>query len=331
MKSRRVLAWGGWALIFFLGVAPVPCAPQQSTRVVGQVYLPSGATETGGASVSIYTSSRNLVESTVTDTRGHFYFMGVPTGDYRLVVSKPGHLTVEQELKVSYGVPEQGVTVFLTPESVWTGGKGKASVTAAELALPPKVRKEFEDGKKAVKKEKYDDAIDHLKAVTEAEPKFALGFEVLGVAYLRAEKTTEAEQAFKHALELEPKQAECYIHLGLLCYQQRRYDESRNFLKSGLAIDPTAWFGHYQLGLTAFALQKYAESEEEFRRAEDLDPSFLEVHVRLGNVYLRQQNPSKALAEFESYLEKDPKGSLAPRVRQVVSEMHSAGIKPPSM
>jgi len=317
------------ALIFFLGVAPVPCAVQQSTRVVGQVNLPSGATETGGVSVNIYTSSRNLVDSTVTDTRGHFYFMGVPTGDYRLVVSKPGHLTVEQELKVSYGVPEQGVTVFLTPQSTRTMGEGNATVTAAELALPSKVRKEFEDAKKAVKKEEYDAAIRHLKAVTEAEPQFALGFEVLGVACLRARKESEAEQAFERALKLEPKQSECYIQMGLLRYDQRRYDESKDFLKSGLAIEPNSWFGHFQLGLTYFALKDYSNSADEFHRAEELDPDFAEVHIRLANVYLRCGNPAMAFAEFESYLKKDPKGRFAAQVRETLGEMRNAGTKPP--
>ncbi len=325
MKSRRSLVWGGWVLVFLV---PLPSPAQQIGRIVGQVYLPSGKTESGGASVTIYTSTRDLVDTTVTDTRGHFYFMGVPAGEYILVVTKPGHLLSSQQLKVLFGILEQSVTVFLTPESVWRSGKGKDTVTAAELALPSKARRQFENGKKAIKKEKYEAAIRRLKAVTEAEPDFALGFEVLGVAFLRAQKELEAEQAFQHALELEPKQSECYIQLGLLRYDQRRYDESRDFLKSGLGINPNSWFGHYQLGLTYFALENYTESEQEFRRAVELDPSFAEVHIRLANVYLRRGNPAKALTEYESYLQKESKGRFAARVRKTVSEMRKAGVEP---
>lgn len=325
-KSRRSLAWAGWVLVF---LAPLPAPAQQISRIVGQVYLPSGDIESGGASVTIYTSTRDLVDTTFTDTRGHFYFMGVPAGEYILVVTKPGHLISSQVLKVLFGILEQSVTVFLTPESVWRSGKGKATVTAAEMALPSKVRNEFEKGKKAVKKEKYDDAIRHLEAVIEAQPQFALGFEVLGVAYLRARRESEAEQAFERALKLEPKQSECYIQMGLLRYDQQRYDESTNLLRSGLGIDPNSWFGHYQLGLTYFALKDYSKSADELHRAEELDPDFAEVHVRLANVYLRRGNPAMAFTEFENYLKKDPKGRFAARVRETLGEMRTAGIKPP--
>lgn len=317
------------AAMVALALWALPLAAQ-TTGVDGQVRVGAGQEETGGASVKIYDPQLGLVDSTVTDTQGRFYFQAVAPGDYTLVTSKPGYLTKEQELKIRFSTPGQYVTVFLTAEGVLMKGKGNPQVTAAELALPPKVRKEFEKGKNELKKRKYAAGIQHLKVVTDAQPQFALGFEVLGVAHARAGNFADAEKAFQTTIQLDPKRSEPYIQLGALAYDQGRYPASEDKLQKGLALDPGSRFGHYQLGLTYFALQNYSSSEKELRRAQELDPAFSEINVKLGNVYLRQQNPSKALAEFQHYLEKDPKGRLAPRVRQVVNEMRAAGVRPAS-
>jgi Tfp pilus assembly protein PilF len=300
------------------------------TRLDGLVRVGTGQEETGGASVKIFDPQRGLVDSTMTDTQGRFYFQAVPPGDYTLVTSKPGYLTKEQELKIRLAMPGQYVTVFLTAEGVLMKGKGKPQVSAAELALPAKVRDEFERGKNELKKKKYTTAIHHLEAVTRVQPQFALGFEILGVAHYRAGDPAKAETAFRKAIELDSKRAESYIQLGLISYDRQRYADSRRYLETGLRMDPQSWFGHYQLGLTYFALQEFALCEREFQRAQELDPSFAEIHVRLGNVYLRLENAPKALGEFEDYLHQDPKGSFAPRVRQVVKEMRTAGVTPGS-
>ena len=302
----------------------------QTTRIDGIVRVGTGQEETGGATVKLYDPQLGLVDSTMTNTQGRFYFQGVRTGEYTLVTSKPGYYTKEQELKVQFTMAEQYVTVFLTPEGALMKGKGGPQVSSAELALPPKIRDEFEKGKNDLKKKKYAAAIQHLKAVTDAQPQFPLGLEVLGVAYYRSGDTARAEAAFHKAIDLDSKRSECYIQLGLLSYDAQRYAESKRYLETGLRINPESWFGHYQLGLTDFALQNYTDSESEFQKARDLDPSFPEVHLRLGNVYLRLQNAPKALAEFENYLQQDPKGRFATRTRQVVNEMRTAGVAPGS-
>ncbi len=280
--------------------------------------------------MKLYDPQLGLVDSTMTDTQGRFYFQGVHSGEYTLVTSKAGYYTREQDLNIQIAMPGQFVTVFLTPEGPLVKGKSAPEISAAELALPPKVREEFEKGKSDLKKKKYESALRHLRVVTDAQPQFALGFEVLGVAYYRSADLAKAEASFRKALELDAKRGECYIQLGLLSYEKNRFAESEKYLKTGLDLEPDSWFGHYQLGLTSFALQDYGLSEREFRKAEDLDPSFHEIHVRLGNVYLRQSDAVRALAEFESYLRKDPNGRFAPRVRQVVKEMRTAGISPRS-
>ncbi len=315
-------------VLLFAGLAAIT-ARAQGTKVIGQVRVAPGETETGGAIVEIYNLHQMLANRTITDTKGQFYFEGVFPEDYTLVVSKPGYYTVEMRLKVPAEVPEQYVTVFLTPETPLLKAQTGKQISAAELALPAKTRKEFLKGKEALRKEKYLAAITRLNAVTEAAPRFALGFEVLGVAYLRAGKLPEAEGAFNHALALDAKMPDSLFQLGLLHYQRNELAESDRYLARGLDLDSHSLFGHYQRGLTLFALEKYSDSAREFQQALDVDPAFAEAHVRLANVYLRQQDPSRALGEFERYLQAAPKGPFAARAREVVREMRASGITPP--
>lgn len=317
------------SLFLIIILSPLP-SQAQNTKIVGQIRLAGGGTEDGGATVMLYNSHEGLADRTVSDTKGQFYFLGISVGEYTIEVSKPGYHTSSQRLRISFAMPEQYVTVFISPEEKAPDSKGGSTVSAAELALPSNTREEFEKGRSALRKDKYKSAIQHLKAVVEAQPHFALGFEVLGVAYLRSGDAAEAESAFQRALTLDAKRPECYIQLGLLNYEQKRFPESKNFLEKGLGLNQQSWFGHFQLGLTLFLLQNYAESEKEFHNAQELNPSFAEIHIRLANVYLRQQKPAKALAEFENYLEKDPKGRFVPPVRRVVDEMRKAGIPPSS-
>ncbi len=317
------LRWGLEGLLL-LGLASA-AAKAQSPRLVGQVRVAPGDVETGGAVVEIYNSHELLADRTLTDTKGQFYFVGLAPDEYTLAVSKPGYYTVETHVAIYYGVKEQYVTVFLTQQP--TGPEAKpGKVSAAELALPSKSRREFQKGKEALRKNKYAVAIVLLKAVNQAEPRFALGFEVLGVAYLRAGKLPDAEKAFHQALDIDAKMPDSLFQLGLLHYQRNELAESERYLARGLDLEPQSLFGHYQHGLTLFALEKYNDSAREFQQALQIDPSFSEAHVRLANVYLRQQNPSQALAEFERYLHDAPKGPFAPRAREVVREMRASGI-----
>ena len=305
-----------------------PAALAQGTRITGQVRVGTGQEENGGATVELYNSNQMLADRTVTDTRGQFYFLGVSTDEYSVVVYKPGFQTATTRVNVAFNTIEQYVTVFLVPQDEVRPVKPDAKVSAAELALPHRIRQEFEKGKEALRKKKYDAAIRRLAAVTEAAPQFALGHEVLGVAYYRSGDLARAEASFRKAIELDPKRGESFIQLGLLDYERQRYGDSQKSLETGLRLEPESAFAHFQLGLTFFAQEKYSDSEREFRRAQELDSHLTEVHVRLGNVYLRKQNPAQALTEFEKYLRKAPQGPFAARVRQVVSEMRSAGIVP---
>lgn len=316
-----------FATLLLMGLVAIE-AKADVPRLIGQVRFSSGEPDTGGAIVEIYNSHQLLADRTITDTKGQFYFMGLAPDDYTLAVSKPGYYTIEMRVKILAEVREQYVTAFLAPQSNSPEGKPGQKVSAAELALPSHIRREFQKGKDALRRQKYPTAIAHLKAVTEAEPRFALGFEVLGVAYLRSGNAQDAEKAFNQALALDPKRPDSLFQLGLLNYQRNELKTSELYLAQGLALDSRSLFGHYQHGLTLFALGEYDDSAKEFEQALEIDPSFSEAHVRLGNVYLRQQNPSKALAEFERYLRMAPRGQFASRVREVVREMRATGLAP---
>jgi len=103
----------------------------------------------------------------------------------------------------------------------------------------------FEEGSLLFKKGSYDDAIKKYKKGLRREPRSAVGYNYLAVAYrgkyelLRSLDWREKEiEAFKKALELDPNFYLPYVNLGITYYDMGNFKEATRLLKKALEIFP---------------------------------------------------------------------------------------------
>lgn len=103
----------------------------------------------------------------------------------------------------------------------------------------------FDEGAALVSKGKYDEAIEKYKKGLRLEPRSAVGYNYLGMAYrykyehLRSLDWREKEiGAFKKAIELDPNFYLPYINLGKTYHDMTRMKEAALYLKKGLQIFP---------------------------------------------------------------------------------------------
>ncbi|UCD70968.1 MAG: tetratricopeptide repeat protein [Syntrophobacterales bacterium] len=103
----------------------------------------------------------------------------------------------------------------------------------------------FEEGAVLVKQGKYDLAIKRYKKGLRIEPRSAVGYNYLGIAYrykydqLRSLDWKRREiEAFKKAIKLDPNFYLPYINLGTTYYVMENLKESAIYLKKGLEIFP---------------------------------------------------------------------------------------------
>jgi tetratricopeptide (TPR) repeat protein len=103
----------------------------------------------------------------------------------------------------------------------------------------------FEEGASLVQKGKYDEAIRKYKKGLQREPRSAVGYNYLGIAYrykyeqLRSLNWREKEiEAFKKAIELDSNFYLPHINLGKTYYDMGNLKEATLYFKKGLEIFP---------------------------------------------------------------------------------------------
>ncbi len=82
---------------------------------------------------------------------------------------------------------------------------------------------------------------------------------------------------------------------------------------------------HYNLGVVYANHRMYDAAEREFLQSLTFDPDAADAHYNLGVIYdeaLRQ--PEKAAQHFKRYLELNPHGEDAPRVREWIAELEGS-------
>jgi tetratricopeptide (TPR) repeat protein len=103
----------------------------------------------------------------------------------------------------------------------------------------------FDDGASLVQRGKCGEGIQEYKKGLRREPRSAVGYNYLGIAYrckyekLRSLKWREEEiQAFKKAIELDPHFYLPYINLGTTYYNMGNGKEATVYFRKGLELYP---------------------------------------------------------------------------------------------
>jgi tetratricopeptide (TPR) repeat protein len=103
----------------------------------------------------------------------------------------------------------------------------------------------FEEGSSLFRKGKYDEAITKYQKGLRREPRSAVGYNYLGIAYrgkyeqLRSLDWREKEiEAFKKSIEMDPNFYLPYVNLGTTYYDMGRFKEAASYLHKALEIYP---------------------------------------------------------------------------------------------
>ncbi len=197
-------------------------------------------------------------------------------------------------------------------------------VSALDLNVPENAREEFKKGQGALRENKLDDGIAHLRKAIKLYDAFSQAYTLLGTAYLGQKDWKNAELALRKANELDPKFPDAYLELGAVFNQTKEYPKAETALLKGLELKPEAAGGHYELAKTYWALGRWQDAAPHARTAVAGMPDLAAAHALLGNVMLRESNAQGALREYQEYLRLDPNGPMAPGVRQMIEKIQKA-------
>ena len=288
------------AVLLALALAATVSGQYREYYIVGKVIDPQ-KNPVEGVEVTLrdIESSRSFTLRTKKD--GEFKFAGLPRGDYRVVFTKAGYASKEDEWKL------------LTPQAKMEKVEIPPVVMATEEFVQQVDRlKEAEAGVKAgsekIRQGDYDGALAALKIVLDKNPQDPNALYLSGMAYLRKNMIPEASAAFLKVTELSPKFAAAHYQLGVCYERQQDPGKALEAYKKANDLDPTNADVAYNMGLILFGQGRIDEALPRFEQALALrpnDPAYLEM---AGRCYINKADFPKAV----DYLERARAGITDP-------------------
>ncbi len=296
------------------------------TRVQGTVRTTDGTSLSMGANVRLELDNATVVAERPADSDGGFYFDGLTGRRYRLVVTAAGFETHSELIEFSEGIHLAvcDVTLKRSPQD----SDSRAPEEPRSDALVPKsARKEFEQASKALESNDLEKAQTHLERAVKEYPCYAQAQAHLATVFKVRQNAAGAEGALRKAIECDPDYLSSYILLGELLNDQKRHAESLEVLKEGERRAPSSWQICYQLGVAYFGLGQYGQAESEYQKVKDFNPTPPpELPLRLADIHLKEKDYDKAYVEMRQYLDAEPNGRFAPKVRGIVQQIDASGI-----
>lgn len=300
-----------------------------SNTIVGTVYTEGGRMNRR-VTVRLTTTMRgDRVAST--DDNGNFSFRGLTSGTYSIVIEKEKEFepfVQAVDIIQLRGSPPQTYTL-----SVRLKPKGnvlpKPSVVDAAVAnLPEKGRTMFRTAQELAKAGNHVGAVEQLLLLTKEFQDFMLGFNELGVEYLRLNQTDNADAAFQQAAKIDPAAFQPKLNRGMLYVMLKRFSEAEPILDNARGLNEQSGSVHYFLGQAKANLGKFDEAEKELTKAVSMGGSEMkEAHRTLAIIYNSRGDKKRAIVELETYLKLNPSAPDAEQLKKVLEQLKSSSNK----
>jgi tetratricopeptide (TPR) repeat protein len=243
-------------------------------------------------------------------SRGRYRFTNLIAGDYEIVVEANGkeigrvqQITIRNMLSNSPQGNQYDLDFRWKPNAAPAVGAGV--ISAADVYDRPAATKPiFARAEEAVAKKKYDQAVDLLKQVVDADQNDFQAWTALGSIYFAEKKLDDSEKAYEKAIEIHPSSPRAYVNLGRVRSAEKKFDAAVEPLTKAVELQPTSGDANYLLGECYLQLKKGSKAIPYLNDAANNGRP--DAHLRLGWLYNAAGMKDKAAIEYEEYLKKNP-------------------------
>jgi tetratricopeptide (TPR) repeat protein len=274
-------------------------------------------------------SSNTVVGTNYTDDRGETQFLGIPVGDYHIEVSGDG---IQSTTSDTFEVDERRISQsqYIVVHSVNDGSPKPLSghstmVSAADLNIPPKARKEVDKANEAMATHDWKKALAHLNAALMLAPQYATAYNNLGVLYAKMNDIPREEEALKKAVAVDDHFAPALVNYGKLCLNLKNPAQAEGLLSKAATAEPGNPETLMLLSYAQYLNRHFDAAIMNALQAHTIGrdhPSF--VHYIAARAYQQENQEKQALAEFQLFLQEEPKGPRADHVRADVAKIQGA-------
>ena len=296
---------------------------RQYADVTIEVHTQTGQPLNASLKVELLTSSGMPVNIAFTNDSGEVMLGAVPTGAvYVIRVSGPEIEPVASEFSLEASENSHTEWITVSPRARTTVTSPQGSVAVVDLNVPEKAQKELVKGNQCSAKNDWSGAAEHYQKAIELYPKYAMAYNNLGSARMNLHDVPAARQAFEQAVAINDKYANAWLHLARLQHDTGDLHGSQQSLLKAIATDPKNVEVLAGLAQVELQLSDFDATQDYVRKANALPhQGFAIIHV-LGAYALQKQNKiPDAVTEYKLYLQEDPNGAMAEKVRATIATL----------
>lgn len=282
------------------------------------------------ASVWLHGATAPFEDSTLADDQGHFRFHDLLPGAYTLGAFVPGRGEIRRTIEV--GPSQAGarnrieLTVELRDQDFESQDtlRRTAIVSAKELAIPEKARREYEEAEKRLARRDAEGAVAHFQRAVDLAPQFSAAWNHLGTIAYQARDYTRAEQCFRQALDADPAAFQPLVNLGGVSLNLGKFEQGLQYNLYAALTRPGDALANSQLGMSYFYLGKLDQAQKYLTAAKRLDPAhFSHPQLMLAEIALRRRDRSAAAVELADFLQYHPDAPEAGKVKTQLAQLRA--------
>lgn len=195
-------------------------------------------------------------------------------------------------------------------------GYSVASISVADLSIPPRARKEFEKASVLIQKREFQKALERLNRAIAIDPGFAYAYNNLGVAYSHLGDFVSDRKALERALALNDHFALAYLNLGRLDITDADFPGAETALNKASNFDPQNAVTLILLTYSQLMQKHFDDALATSQRAHALSQPHAFAHRIAARALEQQHQYAQAIAELKVCIDEEPTGSRADSARR---------------
>jgi len=296
--------------LFIAGLMFAACAAwAQTGGIEGKVIGPDGQ-PVKGATIKFQREDIRGNYKVNTDKKGHYLYVGLPLGMYRVSVEIDGK-------EVDFVDKARNKFSETTTVDFDLHAKAQQMAALSKAAETGSLSKDMTRGLTAEQKSQIEEQMKEREKLASKNKALNDAFNA-GRAAKDAKQWDEAVTQFQKAVELDPNQqaiwsnmAECYVGLGdsktTVEEKNAIYDKAFDAYQKAIALAPEDGALHNNYALALVREKKIDEAEKELQKAAELDPSSAaKYYYNIGAVLTNINQSEAAGAAFKKAIDTDP-------------------------
>ena len=339
MAKRMIILTAIMALI----LSCTALAHIQSGHVIRGKVRNSAGSNLAHIRVDLEAGNGPLIQQTITNTEGDFYFSNLSDTSYAIVVSAPDYEPVTERVdffRQAANAPGETrmVEVTLVPKG---GLRPPRPGLNFVQNIPAAAQISYESALKLSKQGKKEEAITALQEALRIFPDYFNARLILGNEFIRVGKHVEAIAQLDEARRINPRDDRTYELFGVVLMRQGKYAvaaavfaeaarlnglDPQYPLMRGIALieHASTAFTSTSKSVAAERSDTLSEAENNLKHAYELSNEKLAiVHLHLARVYEKKGDRSHAASELEKYLDKNPNADNAGAIREAIKKLRS--------